>query len=316
MGQIIHPDSYERKGPWLLSRVAFEELEQIISSIDVLLQKAFEIEIVESIKSENGDLSDKQLQQSIVNAKNTYPYDRKTNVAYFESKNKTRLEGKSLNEILKDKNLRSFSPKKFHATIRYGNNIKFTIDINRYSDKLEYEINCFDQQINDEIKDSIEQWTEKYKANIYVSFWSNWGDMFSFILLMAIGSFAVLTFVNFENSGKDAAKLEAISLLNKGIDSSNINRAVETILKLESNYQFDKNVDIKQNANPIFLKIFIFLLLLFVFSVIRPKTTIGLGKSKSILSFYKFWIKFVTITIPTLLIISPFLKKIQEWWTS
>jgi len=161
MGQIIHPDSYDYKGPWLLGRKDFEELEGIMTTIEELLLKAFEIEIAESVKSEKENLTDEQFQEKIVKAKSRYPYDRKTNIAYFKAKDETKLVGKTLNDILKDKNLNSFSPKEFHTTIQYGNNIKFTIDINRYGSKLGYELNCFDQQINDEISDSIEQWIKK-----------------------------------------------------------------------------------------------------------------------------------------------------------
>jgi len=316
MGQIIHPDSYDYKGPWLLGRADFVELEKIISTADELLQKAFEIEVAETVKSENGNLNDQELQEKITKAKSRYPYDKKNKVAYFKAKNETKLAGNTLNDILKDKNINSFSPKEFHSTIQYGNNIKFTIHINRFGNRLGYELNCLDTSINDEIKDSIEQWIEKNKPNVYVSFWSNWGDLLTFILPMIIPVLGFFAFTSFESSSSDLAKSEAISIIKKGVDSSNVHQALETILKLEANYKPDNFAPSIQKPNPIYLKLFVFFLFLYITALIRPRTIIGVGQRKKILGFYKFWIKFVTITIPTLLIISPFLRKIQEWWTS
>ena len=232
----------------------------------------------------------------------------------LNQRTKRKLAGKTLNDILKDANLNSFSPDEFYAYIRYGDSNKFTIEINNYSGGLlSYELLCFDEQIGNELKDQINQWVESKKPNKFVSLWANWSYRLTFLLAIAICVFGYLIFMPVESSGNDTAKEEALKLINKGVDSSNFYSAIETILKIESGYKPANFKPKYEKPNPIHIKIYIFLIILFISAYIHPKTTIGLGQRKNKLKFDRFWIKLITITLPSLLIIVPFTKKIQEW---
>jgi len=318
MGQIIHPNAFDIKGPWLLDRDDFKQLEKIIAEIKTSFKASLDFEIEAFIKSSkiNENLSVEQIQEEVNKAAKKYPFDRIDNSCYFKSKDNTKLLGVTLNDILKDANLNSFSPNEFYSYIRYGDNNKFTIEINRYNGRLSYELQCFDEQIGNELKDQINQWIETKQPKRFVRLWSNWGDLLTVVLPLIIGFFSILAFIPIETVGNDTLKEEAFKLINQGIDSSNYYSAIETILKIESDYKPANFKPIYEKPNPIYLKVFVFLIVLLVCSIIRPNTAIGLGKNKSKLKFYRFWIRLITITLPSLLIIGPFTKKIQELWTN
>ncbi|MES2131739.1 MAG: hypothetical protein V4506_05270 [Bacteroidota bacterium] len=315
MGQILHPDTYEFNGPWLLDKDDFSSLQEILDSICKDLEASFVTEVTDYVKQSFPGISGVEITRQVEESKNDFPFGIKRKHSYFQAGNSTKLIGNSLNEIIIDKNLTTFKPKEFFFSILFSDRNRFSISLNKYNDdRLKYELICFDQQIGDELKDRLDSWIEKKKPKIHTSWWSRYGDSFQGFVAFAAIVLALIAFLPSETTNSDYLKGQARELIKKGIKQDSIAKAVELCLKIQVDYQDSNFKPIKETADPIYSRLFIFSIILLVASIVRPKTTIGLGHNKSKLKFYKFWEKLITYTIPSLLIVSPFLDKLMEWW--
>ncbi|HXU27518.1 MAG TPA: hypothetical protein VN698_09825 [Bacteroidia bacterium] len=316
MGQLIYPSTREIKGPWLLKKEDFEELEKVFIEIENYLEKSLSIEIQETVHTENEkeNLSEKEIIALIEKAKKRYSFEKKSKTYMIISEDETRLKDSSIRELLKDKSLRDLKPSEFYIFIEngYNNTIKFEVS-DKYFGSLKYDLNCYDSKIKDEIQFEIDNWIDKRIPSRVLKFWSNWGIAFAAYSFIAILIVLLFIFIPEYQSYKEVLTKQADELIKNGITSENNYKAINLLLKLQTNYVPDNFSPILKPKGSLIYKMLVLSIFIFTISIIKPKTTIGLGKRKIKEKIYRHWLKIV-VAILTGLIINPFWSIIVDWF--
>lgn len=309
MGQLIIPNEIKINGPWILEESQLEELDEVLRNIDEKLNESYEIELEREIEKELPDLlkwNEKVTREQARDVvENRYPFKIKEKYAMLLSKDGKRLTDVSLLGLLKDKNIRDFNPYELQVGIKKGP-ISFILEITtRYDGELQTRLISEDSVAND-INHLLNKWIRKNRPIATIQFWSL---IFPFALfpLFFLLLFSSVFFLKSEKVNyNEELKKEGKALLINGIDDSELNRTLEIILKLETDYT-PANYTKEPILNSTIIKIWIYGTICIVLLSISPKTTIGVGKKKRSALFYKKWIYIVTIFIP-LTIILPIIK--------
>ncbi|WP_300661511.1 hypothetical protein [Fluviicola sp.] len=303
------------KGPWILNQNDFEDLENVIIEIEKYLAQSLEIEIIEFVEAENTKekLSPNEKQRKIKEASQRHSFVRREKKITLISSDGKRLVGESIREILKDSSIDLFDPKEFHVFMEQGNNnnIKLEVPTNP-NGELRLDINCFDLSKSNDIRLDFNNWLNKRRPQRKIRFWYDWGQVMSVFLAIPILIFSVIVFTTDYSTYQSVVKKESNELLEQGIDSSNIYKAVELLIKQQTNYVPSDFVPQKIEKDPIYLIWLCITSFLFIVAAIPPVTIIGLGKRKRKVELYKVWIKIVTVTVPAALIIGPFWDYIRH----
>lgn len=299
MGQLFIPGGKTIKGPWLIGLNELEELDEIFNFIDSKIQESaiLETESHFKIEHQNGLFinTDKELKE-----------ERKIKRVTLISSNNKKLIDSSIKGILKDSKIVDFKPKEIQLEIECKNN-KFFLNLKRDIDgELTFDIDCFDIDCRDDIKYKLEAWIEKNKPNKAKQIWNIYAPLFIIISIVT----AFVSFFNINTSEKFSLKpqykKEIENILKTGVNKENETKTIELLAKYIIDYDsgklkpveiFDKNS----------LYIFIFSIYIFLISIVKPKTTIGIGNHKALLKFYNLYVPFILITIPVtiLSLISP-----------
>jgi hypothetical protein len=315
MGQLLFPTDKSIKGPWLISKNDLEELDKIIGKIESQLEESLDIEVRESILAkENNDISPDDIKKKVESAKKEYEFRKRVKTFILRLSDGTKLkEEVSLKGILKDNTVNGLKPVGLYIYMEYGYNNSLKIDTNNFGNEFSYDLKCYDNNLRSEIEFELGKWIEKRMPNKILQFWTNWGVAFIPPVLGLIVLFIFLTFSNDYSSYKETLVSESQALLKTGINSNNRDKAVELLLKIQTNYTPDNFIPKEKVKSPLVYKLDALILFFTIIVFIRPKTTLELGRSKLKFRFYKIWIGFVTITIPSILIAAPLWDKIINW---
>lgn len=317
MGELAHPKKKEIKGPWLLNHDDFEALDLVIRSIDNFLYDSWEDTIISDIKKEHKKILDKDLNRKINEYKKDWKYDKHTKECQITSKDGTKLRGDSISAILKHPAINNLEPKSLDVYIGHGPYWENTFELKIskfYRGELSYDINCSHANNLFEIQYNIDQWIDKRKPKRALKFWSNYGDWFTFPLIIPIIYIGIQSFSTTYTTYQETIGLEMFELAKEGINETNRDLALELLVKSQSGFRPNDFVPQEKSNDPIWIRILAVILFVFIAAIFRPKTLIGLGKMKNVLNVYKIWIKLVLITLPTVLVIAPFWKTIVKWF--
>jgi hypothetical protein len=295
------------KGPFIIKQNDFENLESVVVEVEKYLKESLDNEIIATVESENSKeaLSKSEKAKKITEASKRNSFDKREKKITLISADGKRLLGKSIREILKDSSLDTFNPKEFHLFIEYGNsnNVKLEIPAND-NGELRLDINCFDISKSNDIRLDLNNWLGTIKPPNRVKLWSDWAGLMIILLLFPLLILSIGAFSSDYSTYESVLSKESNDLLKQGINENNVNKAVEIILKKQTKFVPSDFVGQKIEKDPNNLRWFFITLFIFTVALLRPVTTIGLGKKKWKLDFYKIWIPFVTYTVPVTLIAS------------
>lgn len=315
MGLIIPTEIH--KGPFIIKQNDFDKLESVVAEVEKYLKESLDNEIIATVESENSKntLSKSEKAKKITEASKRNAFDKQEKKFTLISADGKRLPGKSIREILKDSSLDTFKPKEFHLFIEYGNsnNVKLEIPANDNGD-LRLDINCFDISKSNDIRLDLNKWFNTIKPHGRVKFWSDWADLTIILLLIPLIGLSIMTFSSDYSTYESILTKESHDLLKQGINENNINKAVEISLKIQTKFVPSDFVSQEIEKDPTTLRWFFITVFIFIVAVFRPITTIGLGKKKWKLDFYKIWIPFVTYTVPVTLFVGPLWSYIKHFF--
>jgi hypothetical protein len=313
MGQLHISAEKEVKGPWFIGKTELKELHHIIESADQKLRESLDLEMEETIRTimENSD-NPRTYEQAKMKVKNTHRFKHTTKKIVLHSKDGKDLVDDSLMGILKDQKLPDFFPSELAVTIEYGKN-QLDLFLDNYDQgNLEYAVACFDHDKQADIKYDLDRWIDKYKPTRPNQIWLYVHELLAVAAFIAILIFFSDLFPDQNENAKAVYKSEAHKLLRDGITDQNINRATELLLKLNSDYPAEKSGS-GGTINREALKFLIISIYIFLVAVIVPKTVIGLGRARPRLQFYRFYSRFVLITVPATLLLPKFITWINSF---
>lgn len=301
MGKLIIPNEISIKGPWILEEDQFEELNDALTEIEKKIFESYEVEVEREIEKElprlsqwNEKVTKQEARSKIVK---THPFTKDEQFATLLSKDGKRLTETSLIGLIKDKHTKDFTPTELHIKIEKGP-ISFRLEINsRYSGELQTRISTNEDSSANDINYILNKWIRKNKPKEIVQVWSS---LFPAIIIPFLFVFLLLSIFlteTDEKSYEEKIKRDGIELLENGINESEITKAIEIILKIQTDYVPDDYVN-ESSLNSTIMKFWMYGLICIALLAISPKTILGLGKNKKLASHYKMWIRFVTVLIP------------------
>lgn len=300
MGILHQPREKEISGPWLLGLKELEELDTIIHFIDNKLSISHNLELRAEAEKDLQDGRFDSINKALeANSKFSFGRQKVKKITVI-SKDEIKITDESLKNILIDSQIKNFSPKELNITIEYGFENTFTLNIRkRFDGDLTYKIKCFDNSIENEINYEIENWVDNNEPNKAAKVWSKYS--FPMILISGYIMFTALGKIYSSNRPSTLTyyQTEIADLLKVGIDSSNQYGAIELLLKLNTNY-LPLEVQPIEEISYTSIKVSVFSLLLMIVLLIKPRTTIGLGRHKNKVKLYKNYIKFVLISVPAI----------------
>jgi len=311
MGKLYVPPEKEIIGPWLLGSKELEELDEVVEFIDDKLKISYKKEF--NIKAQkfldNGKYG--SLEEAIEKEYRQYFKARKKKNIVLISNDETRLIDDRLRNILIDNKLKSFRPKELTIDIEYGYTNVFSFDVKkRFDGALKYKVRCMDSEIENEISYKIESWIENSQPNKISQLWNKYSIAIYFVAIFFL-VFSLYNVYTIETPRIiNVYQSEINKLLSDGINSENQYKATELLLKLNANY-FPENIEPVSKFNPWAIRLAVFSILILLISHFKPKTTLGLGKHKGLLNYYKKYIKIIIVTIPSIFLLPYLIKLIK-----
>jgi hypothetical protein len=285
MKKLLYPTNAKIMGPWLVEN-------RYIIELDFLADKIME----KAIEFNNSEISNKTVSNiDGVDLKKTFPYNNEKKEFVIEFFDNTKLVGTSIQELIKNPEIKNKKASFIKMNIERGNFI-FDLEINKrkFLGPLEYNIKCKDNELALDVKYEVDRWLKPFKPSPLMSMWKFsvllW--IFFFLFFKTIQDNKTLLKVTFDF----ANKAEAVMLVKKGINDSTIYRAVELLLVKTYDMEVkDKDYIVKQRRD---MWILLFSMVILLFLSFSPNTNIGIGRGEVIIKRWKLYIKLIYIVIP------------------
>ena len=176
---------------------------------------------------------------------------------------------------------------------------------------LQYKLDCYDPSIQDDLRYEVQGWIEENKPKKASQLWLKYGSLIFMFSLILVWFTLYLASQPQEVSSLDVYQEEITSLIEEGVNESNSNRVLELLLLLNINH-VPEEYDIKPIYNYGLLRIAVLGIIIVLLSIYPPKTTIGVGRDKKKIFYYRWYIRIVLISVPTLFIITPLVDWIRS----
>ncbi len=335
MSSYVYRGSKEIEGPWLLNTNSLIDLSNRLNTIinsfkaekERIIDSKVEEKIIEVLKDKNttyDDIDKKAIKQDYIKYDmyaNKFKYEVEINT--YEGKI---FKSKSLESTLSDTALDEVSIEyidirieiySFKFIMKIGRNYEkgLTLDV---VDSLEK-----NSDILNNIHSTMDPWIDKYRSSIFVRKWVKNYDtlqILPYITFIVLALFLLLTFFPSTDSKKDIElkklkqykselKSDAYKLLANNLEKTEKLKAIEILLKLESDY-VPKNYELKKEKvekkekiekkdffESTKVRIGSVWVLAMILLLLRPKTTFGVGRHKNKYHRMKF-LERAFLTIP------------------
>ncbi|MGE4385824.1 MAG: hypothetical protein AB7E39_08210 [Endomicrobiaceae bacterium] len=313
MGQRIIPSQQEFDGPWLIDNNKLEELNETLLLIEKKLNDACNILLgihtttrFNEYKKWDKNVTAEDIKQEI---QNSYPFHNSNKYVSLTNKQGTKITDKDLLSLLKDPQIKEFNPIDLIIHIQNGP-YKFILEIstNPYRN-LKTIIDVSNDSIFNDINYEINKWIDKHRPNYLSQKWSSFFPFASLLIFILLFFSTSLLLKGQANLYKTELARESSIILKDGLDNNNTTKAIEIILKYESDY-IPENFSTDTTINKEIEYFLILIILTLALLSISPKTVIGLGKNKWKVIFYRRWIYFVSIFIPVSILLPIIIAKL------
>lgn len=302
MGRLYIPAVNQIAGPWLLSHDNLETLDSLFKEIDNKLSIAL-AKTIENIAKQQMEEDNQNIDLSKRIYKIRRKFSNKSKYAKITFKDGSTFEAADIKELLNHVSANpSLSPTELYIRTMHGNHEnEFNLIINSNPSKedtdFEYRIRCLDYDIQLDIKTAIDKWIRENKASEFLKIWSN--NILPFVwfivpLIMLISYNDISHISSKADNYKFELKKEAQRIIENKEYAKDKESTMLLLLKLQSDYVPKKlKSQIITVHNKGAKKVFIISLIIFIASLIRPRTIIGIGNKYQRYKLYKFWWTFI-----------------------
>lgn len=315
MSQLYIPVEKDISGPWFLDVKKLEELDEIYEFAYTKIVASFDLEIKDIAQRELNRLANKgkTLEELEAELLEKYKNESVKEVSLI-SRDDKKLIDKSLKGLLRDPKLTDFTPVELSLNIEFKHSNRFHLTIKRKDDTgIKFNANCYDQDSLDEIKYRMENWIDENKPNKILQIWS-YVSVFMIIVSALFILGASNNLVTEEKPDyKKQYKNEIQGIIENGLSQDEQTKLIELVAKYEIEYVPENSKSIRI-VNSYQIKILSISILIFLFAIFKPKTTLGLGRHKSLIKVYKFWTYVMIVVLPSALIVQPLLDRLKIWF--
>lgn len=299
-------------GPWLVGRVALDELNDVLEEIserfEVEVNKQVEAEIVEYIEDYPPDTKDsirESIEESIA-----LRHQLRKNVKISLSSSKY-LQGQTIKELLANPELQDEAPVGIEVEISAaGRKARFQLGREFFGDpRLNISVSPETDGISREAFADLQLWAVNHQPPVWQQIWGKFASYhwLIWLLLISLSSFIVPS-----SSDDVQAYLEPKThkILLDGVSEDELPAAVELLLQ----YQVKTLPKEVSREFPAWFGVLFFGgMAVCVILSIRPTMVIGLGRNKNKLEFWLKWVRFVSVTIPGIIFASFVWPYIVVW---
>lgn len=302
MSTFIYSTQDTLDGPWIVDHSSLKQLGAIIESISEKFENAnndlIEASVASELKNYTGDQREEQERKLRSSLRTRYGFQKKISTSLTNSKT---AEDQSIDNLLTSHELIEESPQDLRINIKSS---KRSARITFKDNQLSINTTPETDELAREAYVQLQQWA---KSNQPPSWQRIWVKNYSGIFLSAI-SLIFFIFILFSGQDTDinqSLKPAAQKLLKDGITEKQIPQAIELLLRHEFKQPYSDAKPKAKNKTPLFVKIISFggfaaLAILFI----RPPLLLGIGRNEKKIRYWRTWIKFIGITIPTFLLSS------------
>jgi hypothetical protein len=319
MKDIIYSTELKIDGPWLINKDALSELGTIIDESwhnlnqrksDIINERVKKYLEEERKKGRLDKLTEDELkkEEDFARKQATSWYrTQDKNIIFKLGRDKTYATD-SISTALKEQAL--INEEVTGLDIKFGSaEILAEVSVDKDYEKLLILTQPEREDASKELFVRLREWAIKYRAPIWQRLWKQLYGMQWFILLGII----ILSSILVPDSNKrimSYAKNEAQKILSDGVEESEIKKAIELLLIIQSKY----SPNVEENNYPMWFKLLVWVgIIVSVILSFRPKLIIGIGKGNEKLKLWTRWLRFISITIPGLIFGSIIWPYVSEW---
>ena len=283
MPELHPPTEFSMRGPWLLSR-------EVLLSLDSALDEEWERISArrEALVAEHqSEASDRYL---------PYELKRSSKGVTLTLKSGAEFVSDSFAQALRDPSIASEVPVGFSASLEAAD-VRFKLSTSRWNDALQLTATPSDNREAQEALVLLSQWMRDHCAPLWQRIWSRLSGLqwFAWWLLL----FVALSVIGAQSSpGERLARARARDLIDAGINSANINEAVQLMLSLQMDYY--------PNAGKVMVPQWVGVTILGGLAVsivlsFRPRIVLGIGRGEQIIRRWRVWLRIIGVVVPTFL---------------
>ena len=313
MSRTYIPPEIGVAGPWLLDRKKLEELDSLILKIEEKLEKSQRQEIQEVESNIIGEGKRfKTLDEAIAYERNSSFGGKVNKTITIISKDKSKLTGTSLRELITNPRIEQFEPVFLSIDVEYGRTNLFQMSFSKSAfTGLQFKLDCYEPSIQDDLRYEVQGWIEENKPSKASQLWLKFGSLIFMFSIIFVWLTVYLASQPQEVSSLDIYQKEITSLIEEGVNETNKNRVLELLLLLNINH-VPEEYEMKPIYNYGLFRMSGLGLIIVLLGLYPPKTTIGVGKDKNKIFYYRWYIRIVLISVPTLFILTPMVDWIRS----
>lgn len=301
MAEIISPQNNGINGPWILDKSALEELDSTISHIKEKVDQSFELVLEKAINSKYEDMLEWSDNYTIEDAKkrvmDSLHYNSNSDYVLLSTKEGDVIKEDSILLLLKNPSLEKYTPDGISVSYSKGP-CEFNLEIiDKYRESFKHRVKVPDPQTKNDINYYLANWTDKFRPTKVKQIWSGWFPGISVGLLLVLLLITALSLESASEQYDVYLNSKIHELLKDGVQENETTTAIELVLAKSSKYvpsDFKPQTSMLVGVGWAWIAYLVSLIL-----NIKPTTTIGIGKNKRKIGFYKIWTYVVTVVVPS-----------------
>lgn len=309
------PPQITIKGPWILTDETLAGLDKLLLEIETKLAESHKKEILEREDSNIGEGKkyENDEQAIVYNLKHTWSDEESKKITLI-SEDRSQIVGKTIREIQTSSKSTNFKPSELIIEFEYGRYNFFRMTFQKlFSRGVEYKIHCTQSNIQDDLNFTVNSWISKHKPKRVSQFWKN----NSFVLSFPTMILSLVLFIIFLNpsepDSREFYKDQINSLIESGVNEDNQSEAVELILKLNSNYLPEGEIQYDDRSD-LYWKIGLLLFIIAILANLPPKNVIGIGLNRRKAYRMIRYTEIVIIGLPTVIFLPLIYDLLKAFW--
>ena len=315
MALIIYPTEKDQSAPWLIDRQKLDQLDDLIQKNYSALKEARDLKVKAAVEKEfrtiKPELRNPRVKADLFRRiKNSYQFEGESLIVTIILSKGRKVEASNIQEAGKMPILADEIPIGLEINLEVADT-KIDIALGKYRrDTLHYLVKSNDENFRRDVAYSLESWIKSIRPPLWQRIWKIiQGIQVLFIFIPLI--FMIVTFPNPAKQYRNSLTSEINEIIQGGVDSTTINRAVELLLVIAADYSPSKyNTSISSWLAKLIKLCSCLVAFTLVFSF-PPRSHIGIGRGESRVRFWKLYTRILSVTIPVGILLPVVLNQIH-----
>lgn len=313
MPELLYPTSKSYDGPWLIDLKSLEVLDDIVNREWDKMKQHKELRINEKIERElkalPPDKRDEKEASIEERVRNSYRFEKDKSELTINFKSGNKMAASSFEEASREPSVSSEIPIGFRLKLESGEvSTELSVNDSGY-DNLKFSVEPENALISKDIFFEINKWAKSNRSPIWVRIWRSIQGLQWVLLFVMLVSHSLFVKTDYDKY-KKALTAEAHKIIQNGVDSTEVNRALEILLSLETKY-LPETVEDSLSISRSYVVILAIAFFICIVLSFPPKSYLGFGKGEKRVRYWKFWLKLISVTIPISILLPILLDKFK-----